>query len=88
MRTLIPTVEHFGKFGSEPDDVEKLVYFTCLYDLSGNPTLSLPAGFAPNGTPLGFQLVGRHLEEALLCRAGKAYQGAADWRTRRPPLAA
>ena len=34
----------------------------------------------------GFQLIGRHLDEAGLCRAGHAYQGATDWHERHPPL--
>jgi len=36
--------------------------------------------------PLSFQLVGRHLDEALLVRAGHAYQQATDWHRKHPPL--
>ena len=31
-------------------------------------------------------LVARHLEEALLCRAGHAYERATDWHTAHPPI--
>jgi len=34
----------------------------------------VPAGFADNGLPVGFQLVGRPFDEATLFRAGDAYQ--------------
>ena len=38
------------------------------------------------GVPVGFQLVGRHLAEGLLLRAGHAYQKVTDWHTRHPKL--
>jgi amidase len=36
--------------------------------------------------PLGLQLVGSHLSEALLCRAGHAFQQATDFHTAHPVL--
>ena len=61
--------------------------FTAPDDMTGVPTITLPAGLDKNGSPLSFQLVGRHFEEALLFRAGRVWQSAADWRDMRPPLA-
>jgi amidase len=37
------------------------------------------------GLPLSLQLVGPPVSEALLCRAGHAFQQRTDWHTRRPP---
>lgn len=54
--------------------------------LSGSPTITLPGGFSAKGLPLSFQLVGRNLEEALLLRAGHAYQRATQWHSRHPSL--
>lgn len=62
--------------------------FTAPYDNSGSPTVTLPCGFTADGLPLAFQLVGRHLEEDLLCRSGHAYQSATDWHTRHPAIEA
>jgi hypothetical protein len=39
-----------------------------------------------NGMPLGLQLAGPHLSEALLCRAGHAFQQATDFHTAHPVL--
>ncbi|MBM3341238.1 MAG: amidase [Betaproteobacteria bacterium] len=50
----------------------------------GLPALALPAGFADNGLPLGFQLIGRPFDEATLFRVGDAYQRVSDWHTRAP----
>lgn len=52
----------------------------------GLPALSVPAGFAPNGLPLAFQLMGRPFSEALLFRVGHLYQRETDWHTRVPQL--
>ena len=52
----------------------------------GLPALSVPCGFTDLGLPLGFQVVGRPFDEALLLRLGHSYQEAAGWHLRRPPL--
>ncbi len=88
LTTLPPHVE--GAIAGNPaqgDAAGNLLQFTAPFDFSGSPTLSLPGGFTQDGIPLGFQLVARHVDEALLCRAGYAYQGVTDWHQRRPPIA-
>jgi amidase len=60
--------------------------FTAPFNFSGNPTLSVPAGFSDDGVPHGIQLVGPLLGEAILCQVGHAYEQAAAWSHRRPPL--
>lgn len=59
--------------------------FSGPWNVSGSPTLTLPCGVSPSGLPLGLQLVGRPYEEALLLRAGSAYESRTDWHQRRPP---
>jgi amidase len=53
------------------------------FDFSGSPTLSVPMGFE-DGLPLSLQLVGRHLDEATLCRVGHTFERATDWHSRHP----
>jgi len=62
------------------------VRFTAPFDMSRNPALVLPGGKTAAGLPVSFQMIGRHLEEALLLRAGYAFQQATDWHRRRPPV--
>lgn len=50
------------------------VAYTIPFDVTGNPTLTLPMGRSPEGAPLGFQLVGPHLGESALLSAGAAYE--------------
>jgi amidase len=82
-----PTNAFMGTLFEEEGAIEQLIRFTAPYDMSGSPTISLPGGFDANGLPLGFQLVGPHLGEPVLVRAGHAYQQETDWHQRRPPLA-
>jgi len=69
-----------------PDDLTAFLRFVAPFDMSGSPTLTMPNGFTPKGLPLSFQLVGRHLDEATLVRAGHAYQQATNWHRRHPSL--
>lgn len=62
------------------------IRYTAPFDMSGNPTLTLPGGATADGLPVGFQIIGRHLDEALVLRAGHAFQCATDWHARRPAL--
>ena len=72
--------------GREPSEIAGRLRYTAPFDMSGSPTITLPGGFTTAGLPIGFQLVGRHFDEALVLRAGHAFQSATDWHTRRPPV--
>jgi Asp-tRNA(Asn)/Glu-tRNA(Gln) amidotransferase A subunit family amidase len=44
--------------------------FNSPWSYTGLPTVSMPIGFAPDGLPLGIQLVGRRFDEPRLFQAG------------------
>ena len=81
------TLEEFSTFGTKPEDWANLLRFTAPFDLSGTPTLSLPAGRNSDGAPFGFQLAAGNLQEASLLRAGHAWQRATVHHRLRPRLA-
>jgi aspartyl-tRNA(Asn)/glutamyl-tRNA(Gln) amidotransferase subunit A len=54
------------------------------FNVTGQPALVIPAGFAASGMPLSVQLVGRPFAEALLYRAAAAYEAATGWTKRHP----
>lgn len=81
-----PTVKKMATLGEGPGELAMLLRFTAPFDYSGSPTITLPSGFTKAGTPVAFQLVGPHLEEDMLLRAGHAYQQATDWHTVHPKV--
>jgi amidase len=82
------TTAQVTRLGEDAGMLQALLRFTCPFDMTGSPTITLPCGFTDAGAPVGFQFVGRHLEEELLVRAGYAYQSATDWHRRHPTLPA
>jgi amidase len=87
MNAAAPTLAELAAAGREPAAVEARLRFTAPFDMSGHPTLTLPGGKTNDGLPVGFQIVGRPMAEALILRAGHAFQQATSWHRRRPPIA-
>ncbi len=79
-----PSLAKMATLGTDERLTNSLLGFTCPFDMSGHPSLTLPGGFTPAGLPVGFQLIGAHGAEALLCQAGHAFQQATDWHKRHP----
>jgi aspartyl-tRNA(Asn)/glutamyl-tRNA(Gln) amidotransferase subunit A len=71
--------------GREVDPFEWLP-FTFPLNLTGQPAATVPAGFTDDGLPVGLQIVGRHLDDPLVLRAAAAFEAAAPWKDRWPPL--
>jgi len=83
----IPTPAPMATMFDRPmtaEEFDGLTRFTAVFDMTGQPTLSLNGGFDARGVPMGFQLVGKHLSEPLLFRAGHAFQSVTPWHTRHP----
>ncbi|WP_179215075.1 amidase [Achromobacter xylosoxidans] len=80
------TLEAISVLGQQPGLVEALQRYTCVFDMTGHPCLTLPAGHCAAGMPMGLQLVAAHLGEPLLFRLGAAFQAATSWHLRRPAL--
>jgi amidase len=73
--------------GDQPALIAGLQRYTCPFNLTGHPTLTLPGGVTGDGLPLAFQLVAAHMAEATLLRTGSAYQAATRWHARHPEVA-
>ena len=60
--------------------------FTALYNTTGQPAVSVPLHWSPDGLPIGVQLVGRPADEATLIRLSAQLEQARPWRDRHPAL--
>lgn len=58
-----------------------------VFNLTGHPALSVPAGFTRAGLPVGLQLVGRWHEEAQLLRVAAEVERIRPWAAKLPPQA-
>jgi amidase len=80
------TLAMIRTLGEQPDLIAKLQRYTCPFDMTGHPTITLPGGASADGLPIAFQLVAAHLDEATLVRAGAAFQRVTSWHRRHPSL--
>ncbi len=62
------------------------VNFLSLFNLTGGPAISLPAGFDSNGLPIGLQLAGRPYADSTVLSAARGFQEATDWHRKFPSV--
>ena len=61
---------------------------SCWYiSATGNPAASVPAGFTPEGLPVGIQIVGRNKEDFAVLQMAHAFEQATGFGKRRPAIA-
>jgi amidase len=61
---------------------------SCWYiSVAGSPAASAPAGFTPEGLPVGIQLVGRNREDFGVLQLAHAFEQATGFGRRRPAVA-
>ncbi|OAM31149.1 aspartyl/glutamyl-tRNA amidotransferase subunit A [Eikenella longinqua] len=73
-----------GELNQDPVQAYLSDIYTIAVNLAGLPALSLPAGFAANGLPIGVQLIGNYFAEAKILGAAHQMQLASDWHTKVP----
>jgi amidase len=62
--------------------------YTAVFNVTGQPAISLPLFHGDDGLPLGVQLAGRPADEATLLSLAAQLEAARFWADRRPELAA
>ncbi len=60
--------------------------FTMHSNATGCPAASIPAGFTPEGLPVGLQIIGRKYDEETVLAASAAFENAYPWTHHRPPI--
>ena len=72
--------------GKPLDNYIQWAYLTYGITVTGLPVVSVPCGFTRAGLPVGLQIVGRRRQEAAVLRAAAAFEAAAPWADRIPPV--
>jgi amidase len=60
--------------------------WTAIFNVTGQPAITIPAGLSPDGLPLSVQLVGRLGAEDTLYSLAAQIEEARPWADQRPPL--
>jgi len=89
LATPTVAIEPFAVDAWRPDagaDLDWLAWCRAAYpfNLTGQPAVSVPAGFTAAGHPVGLQLVGRPHEDELVLRAAHRFELARPWRREYP----
>ncbi|MFE5557507.1 amidase [Streptomyces sp. NPDC056544] len=61
-----------------------MVAYTALWNVTGHPAASVPAGLGEDGLPLAVQLVGRRDDEVTVLRVAAQLEEVRPWAQRRP----
>ena len=72
--------------GRPLDNYTQWFYLTYGITVTGLPAISVPCGFTRDGLPVGLQIVGRRRQDAAVLRAAAAFEAAAPWADRLPPV--
>jgi amidase len=59
--------------------------FTSLFNVTGQPAISVPIGFGEDNLPTGVQIVGKPLGEDTLLQVAAQIEAARPWAHQRPP---
>ncbi len=89
--TVVPFPHPGGPAGPAEINGEPIERFagwhlTYPFNMTGQPAITVPCGFSREGLPIGLQIAGRRHADADVLRAAAAYERAAPWAGKRPPI--
>jgi amidase len=81
---LLAAVHAGAGTGMPPMEIVAMAAFTAVFNITGQPAISLPLYVAPSGLPVGVQVVAGPWREAQLVRVAAQLEEADPWADRFP----
>jgi amidase len=81
---LLDAVHAGAGTGMPPMEIVAMAAFTAVFNITGQPAVSLPLHVAPSGLPVGVQIVAGPWREAQLVRVASQLERADPWADRYP----
>jgi amidase len=75
-----------GMIDTAADRVYQFTPYTTVFNVTGNPAMSVPLYWSEGGLPIGMQFVGRYADEATLFRLAGQLEQAKPWFNKAPAL--
>ena len=91
--TLAKPPVPLGVLGLSPADVAQYTKdvtefgpYTALYNVTGQPSMSVPLHWSPEGLPIGVMFSARFGDDAMLLRLAAQLEKAKPWAGKRPKV--
>lgn len=85
-----PEIGHLNPVTVEPREFNRrqsrVFGYTPPFNMTGQPSMSLPLGLTPSKLPVGMMFTGRYGDEATLLRLAAQLEQAMPWADRKPPV--
>jgi len=83
-----PPIGLLAEVHAQPDfppmEIISMAVFTAVFNITGQPAVSLPLHVSPSGLPIGVQMVAGAWRDALLIRVAAQLEAADPWADRYP----
>jgi aspartyl-tRNA(Asn)/glutamyl-tRNA(Gln) amidotransferase subunit A len=83
---VLPTLSTLPLTIKNATDPFALNACTFAFSIGGLPAISVPCGISKSGLPVGLMIGGPPLSEPKILALAAAYEKAAGWEKRRPPV--